>query len=187
MKTVLNRTELKKVIKSHSLLVINSLTYSNAYLLMVIPNYQRGQSCIVDVLCTCKMAAGLCEGCWPLEMQHQNAITVAKQYNLYICNLHLTKTDCQSYPLKTWNENFVNSFSLVWSSNQVFPTRIFNHVHKMDQIDHITFHRILMWFLMLKTVLKGLIMHLSIMKGENYSYKFYLAIITIARHFFFSF
>lgn len=38
---------------------------------MVTPNYQRGQSCIADGLCTCKLARVWNEECWPWKMKEK--------------------------------------------------------------------------------------------------------------------
>lgn len=45
----------------------NFLSYSPT----VIPNYQKGQNCIADELCTCKVAKGRSEGCWPLQIKQK--------------------------------------------------------------------------------------------------------------------
>lgn len=61
-----------KITEERSFVVIKScLSNSNAFSPMVTPNYQKGQSCIAYELCTCKVARGRSEGCWPWRIKQK--------------------------------------------------------------------------------------------------------------------
>lgn len=49
--------------------ILMQWAHLNTYSPMVNRNYLKGQSCIADELCTCKVARGWSEGCWPLKIR----------------------------------------------------------------------------------------------------------------------